>query len=171
MFAMLQKNFTICFGLIFENSPTKARLMKKLLIIPLLILLAACETDDNEPLLNTNRYMRVADVVSLPAINYDADGSPPDIRIDLKRRSTNFWEFSTDTEINAGTLPVLAVFPAEILATDEVYEIRIVDEDPNEPQDDEIFYWQFHAFDEGENGAYSFYDRNQLIMTLGYNEK
>lgn len=146
--------------------------MKKLLLLPLLIFtLASCEDDDDEPYLYTNRYIRVADIISLPQLNYDPDGSPPDIRVDLKRRSTNFWEFSTGTEINAGTLPALGVFPAEILATDEVYEIRIVDEDLNEPQDDEIFYWQFHAVDEGENGEYSFYDGNKLIMTLEYNEK
>ena len=118
---------------------SKARQMKKLLLLPLLVLVfAACE-EDNDPLLLTNRYIRVADIITLPALNYDPNGSPPDLRIDLKRRSTNFWEFSTDTENNAGTLPVLAVFPAEILATDEVYEIRIVDEDLNEPDDDEIF--------------------------------
>lgn len=168
---MLQKNYSNRFGLIFEKVQSKARLMKKLILIPLLLLFAACEVDDEEPLLLTNRYLRVADVISLPIINYDADGSPPDIRIDLKRRSANFWEFSTDTEVNAGTLPVLAVFPAEILATDEVYEIRIVDEDLNEPQDDEIFYWQFHALDEGENGEYVFYNEGKLIMSLQYNEK
>ncbi|WP_417599831.1 hypothetical protein [Owenweeksia hongkongensis] len=144
--------------------------MKKLLLLPLmLIFFAACEEDD--PILLTNRYIKAADVFTLPAINYDPDGSPPDIRIDLKRRSASFWEFSTYTEVNAGSLPTITIFPAEILMTDEVYEIRIVDEDLNLPDDEEIFFWTFQGYDEGENGEYTFWNNGKHIMSLQYNEK
>lgn len=143
--------------------------MKKLYPVLLVLLSFACVEDDNLPL--TNRYFRTAEILQLPQVQYDADNSPPDLRIDLKRRSATFWEFSTDTENNAGTLPTFMVFPAEILATDEVYEIRIVDEDLNQPDDDEIFFWTFHAMDDGEGGAVEFFDDNRLIMVLEFNEK
>ncbi len=143
--------------------------MKKLTPLLLILALFGCETDDNLPL--TNRYFKLVEVDQLPALNYDPDGSPPDLRVDLKRRSSNFWEFSTDTENNAASLPTFVVFPAEILATDEVYEIRIVDEDLNQPVDDEIFYWTFHALDDGGSGRIDFFDNDRLVMSLNYNEK
>lgn len=138
-------------------------------LILLLIFLSSCEEDQLKP--DLNRYVKAADVFSLPKIQYDSDGSPPDVRIDLKRRSASFWEFSTYTEQNAATLPLLTIFPAEILLTDEVYELRIVDEDLNEADDDEIFYWSFQAMDEGENGEFNFYGDGKLILSLQYNEK
>lgn len=143
--------------------------MKK--ILPLLSLLAivACENDPKLPY--TNRYFKAAEVFSLPIKNYDPDGSPPDLRIDLKRRSASFWEFSTYTENNAASLPTFMVFPAEILATDEVYEIRIVDEDLNLPDDEEIFYWTFNAIDDGSNGHIEFFDHDKKVMELNFNEK
>jgi hypothetical protein len=143
--------------------------MKKLSPLLLLLALWACETDDDIPL--TNRYFKLVEVAQLPALNYDPDGSPPDLRVDIKRRSANFWEFSTGTEVNAASLPTFVVFPAEILATDEVYEIRIVDEDLNQPVDDEIFFWTFHALDDGSGGYIDFYDNDRLVMSLNYNEK
>lgn len=133
--------------------------------------LMACETDDNPDLPPTNRYFKLVEVMQLPALPYDPDGSPPDLRVDLKRRSASFWEFSTSTEVNAASLPTFVVFPAEILATDEVYEIRIVDEDLNQPADEEIFFWTFHAWDDGANGRIEFFDNDKLIMLLNYNEK
>lgn len=148
----------------------KAITMKKLLLFPLLsILFTSCEEDEPIPL--TNRYIKAADIFTLPVKNYDPDGSPPDLRIDLKRRSANFWEFSTYTEVNAGSLPTITIFPAEILATDETYEIRIVDEDLDLPYDEEIFFWTFQAYDEGENGEYTFWNNGKHIMSLQYNEK
>ncbi len=142
--------------------------MKK--IIPLLLLFTVLACEDDEPLPQTNRYFKLTEITSLPALAYDPDGSPPDVRVDLKRRSSNFWEFSTETENNAA-LPTFLVFPAEILATDELYEIRIVDEDLNQPDDYEIFFWTFHAFDEGEDGEITFFDGNQRVMTLNFNVK
>lgn len=145
--------------------------MKRLLyLLPVLSLLWGCETD-NDPVIPTNRYFKLVEVMQLPALNYDPDNSPPDLRIDLKRRSASFWEFSTQTENNAGSLPTFVVFPAEILATDEVYEIRIVDEDLNLPDDFEIFYWTFQAVDEGADGRIEFFDNENLIMALNYNVK
>lgn len=153
-----------------ETAVLRASIMKNLLLLPLLtIFFTACE--DDEPIPLTNRYMKAADIITLPIKNYDPDGSPPDLRIDLKRRSASFWEFSTYTEVNAGSLPTITIFPAEILATDEVYEIRIVDEDLNLPDDEEIFFWTFQAYDEGENGEYTFWNNDKLIMSLQYNEK
>ncbi len=144
--------------------------MKKLFLLPLLLIFAACESDEKIPL--TNRYFKLAEIVALPALQYDNDGSPPDLYVEIKRRSASFWEFYTDVEINAG-LPTYLVFPAEILATDEMYEIRIMDEDPNEPADYEVFYWQFHAIDDGYDGGIDFEDplTGNLVMVLNYNEK
>lgn len=159
----------------YSNGPifglaSKTQTMKKYLPFFLLLILISCETDDNDiPL--TNRYFKLAEVVQLPALAYDPDGSPPDIRIDIKRRSASFWEFSTLTEDNAASLPTFVVFPAEILATDEVYEIRLVDEDLDQPVDEEIFFWTFHAFNDGAGGGIDFYDADRLIMTLNYNDK
>ncbi|MDZ7847973.1 MAG: hypothetical protein U5L96_15145 [Owenweeksia sp.] len=105
--------------------------MKKLypLLLLSVILTSACETENEvDP---PKRYLKSVRIVALPALQYDTDGSPPDLRVDLKRRSTNFWEFSTETLVNAGNLPAFLNFPAEVLGTDEVYEIRIIDEDPD----------------------------------------
>ncbi len=143
--------------------------MKRLSPLLLIFALFACETDDDIP--RTNRYFKLVEVAQLPALNYDPDNSPPDLRVDIKRRSSSFWEFSTGTENNAGSLPTFVVFPAEILATDEVYEIRIVDEDLNLPEDYEIFFWTFHALEDGGGGGIDFFDNEKLVMTLNYNEK
>lgn len=144
--------------------------MKKLIIFAISVLfLSSCVKE--EYFEYPNRYFRTAEVLALPALNYDADNSAPDIRIDLKRRSSNIWEFSTYTENNSAFLPTTTVFPSEILATDEMWEIRIVDEDLNEFQDDEIFFWEFHAYEEGGNGEFEFYADGNLIMILNFNEK
>lgn len=136
--------------------------------LTLLLLLTACEVDNYDP---DRRYFTGAEVRSLPQLNYDPDNSPPDLRLDLKRRSAGFWEFSTHTIDNAANLPVFLSFPAEILATDEIYEIRLVDEDPNEPQDDEIFFWDFHATEDGDNGRIRFRDSGRIILELNFNLK
>lgn len=143
--------------------------MKKLILFSLILFFSSCVKE--EYFEYPNRYFRTAEVLALPALNYDADNSPPDIRIDIKRRSANNWEFSTYTENNSGFLPVTTVFPSEILATDEMWEIRIVDEDLNEFQDDEIFHWDFHAYEEGGNGEFEFYADGNLIMILNFNER
>ncbi len=143
--------------------------MKKLILFAAVLFLSSCVKE--EYLEYPNRYFKTAEVLALPALNYDPDNSAPDIRIDLKRRSANEWEFSTYTENNSSFLPTTTVFPSEILATDEMWEIRIVDEDLNEFQDDEIFYWEFQAYDEGANGDFEFYADGNLIMVLNYNEK
>ncbi len=144
--------------------------MKKIITLASIILIfSSCLREDQVDL--TNRYFRSAEILSLPALNYDSDNSPPDLRVDLKRRSAGFWEFSTYTEINAGTLPAFMVFPAEILGTDEVWQLRIVDEDPNELQDDEIFFWEFHALEDGAAGSIEFYDSGNLVLVLNFNER
>jgi len=144
--------------------------MKKIYTLLLIAFtLISCVKEETVDL--TNRYFKATEIISLPALNYDSDNSPPDLRVDLKRRSASFWEFSTYTENNAGILPAFMVFPAEILATDEVWQISIVDEDPNELSDDEIFFWEFHAFEDGGSGEIEFYDNGKLIMVLNFNEK
>lgn len=144
--------------------------MKKLILIAAAALfLSSCVKE--EYFEYPNRYFKTAEVLALPALNYDADNSAPDIRIDLKRRSANNWEFSTYTENNSAFLPTTTVFPSEILATDEMWEIRIVDEDLNEFQDDEIFFWEFHTYDEGGSGEFEFYADGNLIMILNFNER
>tara|TARA_R110002072_G_C7881510_1_gene528058 strand:- start:25 stop:456 length:432 start_codon:yes stop_codon:yes gene_type:complete len=143
--------------------------MKNLILLASILFLSSCVKE--EYFEYPNRYFKTAEVLALPALNYDADNSAPDIRIDLKRRSANNWEFSTFTEDNSNFLPTTTVFPAEILATDEVWEIRIVDEDLNEFQDDEIFFWEFHAYEEGANGDFEFYADGNLIMILNFNER
>lgn len=144
--------------------------MKKLIVFAAaLLFLSSCVKEEYYEY--PNRYIRTAQVLTLPQLNYDADNSPPDVRIDIKRRSANFWEFSTDTENNAAFLPTTTVFSSEVLATEEVWEIRIVDEDLNEFQDDEIFFWEFHPYDEGDNGEYEFYADGNLIMVLSFNER
>jgi hypothetical protein len=137
-------------------------------IFSLLLVLSGCETDNLD---QRQRYFTEVRVQQIPFLNYDADGSAPDLRIDLKRRSVNFWEFSSLTRINAERLPLSLVFPSEILATDEFYAISLVDEDPNELQDDEIFYWEFQAVEEGRNGSIEFFDQGQLILELFYERK
>lgn len=144
--------------------------MKKLLLVltPLILILGAC-TDDNDPDLR-NRYFQGGEVLQLPALQYDADGSPPDLRLELKRSSANFWEFSTNTRNDADRLPVYLSFPREILATDEFYELRLVDEDLGELSDDEIFFWEFQAIQDGTNGAIEFFgDNGELVLVLEYN--
>ncbi|MEQ9262426.1 MAG: hypothetical protein RLP14_04610 [Owenweeksia sp.] len=144
---------------------------KAFFFIALIAFLASCEKDGAGYVDPPNRYLKLAEIISLPQLNYDPDNSPPDLRIDLKRRSASFWEFSTYTEVNAASLPTFTVFPSEVLATDEMWEIRIVDEDLENPDDYEIFYWVFHPVDEGTNGEFEFIADGKLIMVLNYNEK
>jgi hypothetical protein len=143
--------------------------MKKLLLFAAIIFLSSCVKEEFYEY--PNRYFKGAEVIALPDLPYDFDRSAPDLRIDLKRRSASYWEFSTYTEINAAYLPTFTVLPSEVLATDEMWEIRIVDEDENEFQDDEIFYWDFHAYEEGGNGVFEFYADGNLIMVLNFNER
>ena len=144
---------------------------KAFILLASALALVSCEKDSTEYIDRPNRYIKLAEIISLPKLNYDTDNSPPDLRVDLKRRSASFWEFSTQTEINAASLPTFAVFPAEILVTDEIYEIRIADEDLENPTDYEIFYWAFNPVDEGVNGEFEFMADGKLIMGLNYNEK
>ena len=53
----------------------------------------------------------------------------------------------------------------------KLVEIRIVDEDLNLPDDYEIFFWTFHALEDGGGGNIDFFDNEKLVMTLNYNEK
>lgn len=143
--------------------------MKKLIVFAALIFLSSCVKE--EYFEYPNRYFKTSQIISLPKLNYDPNNNAPDLRVDIKRRSANNWEFSTYTENNTVFLPSFTVFPSEILATDEMWEIRIVDEDLDELQDDEIFYWDFHPYEEGLNGEFEFYADGQLIMVLNFNEK
>ena len=143
--------------------------MKKLLMLvaPLLFMAGAC-ADDNDPDFR-NRYFQGAEVLQLPTLQYDADGSPPDLRLDLKRSSVNFWEFSTNTRNDANRLPAYLSFSREVLATDEFYELRLVDEDLGELSDDEIFFWEFQAVQDGTDGIIEFYgDNGELVLALDY---
>lgn len=144
--------------------------MKRLiLLIAFGLFLASCDDDRNID--ERERYLIGVDIIQLPNLQYDSDGSPPDLRVDLKRRSTNFWEFSTYVRNNANRLPVFLQFPSEILATDEFYEISLVDEDLNELSDDVIFTWEFQAVLDGEDGIIEFFDNNELVMVLEYELK
>ena len=69
--------------------------MKNLILLASILFLSSCVKE--EYFEYPNRYFKTAEVLALPALNYDADNSAPDIRIDLKRRSANNWEFSTFT--------------------------------------------------------------------------
>ena len=131
------------------------------------LVLSGCQDDNN--LNERNRYIFGAEVRQLPNLQYDSDNSPPDLRVDIKRRSANFWEFSSLVRNNANRLPTFLQFPSEILATDEWYEISLVDEDAGELSDDEIFFWEFHPVEEGGAGIYEFFDsQNRLVMILEY---
>jgi hypothetical protein len=146
--------------------------MKKFLLLfsPFLFILGAC-ADDNS-IDDRNRYFQGVEVIELPVLQYDADGSPPDLRIDIKRSSVNFWEFSTNTRNDANRLPAFLSFFNEILSTDEFYEIRLVDEDLGELSDDEIFFWEFQAIQEGNNGIIEFFgDNGELVLVLEYDLK
>lgn len=141
--------------------------MKKL-ILPIVFALALSACDDDNGIDNRNRYFDGIEVLELPNIQYDSDGSAPDLRVDLKRSSVNYWEFSTYTRTNADRLPVFLQFPSEVLATDELYEISLIDEDPNELSDDVIFTWEFQALEEGNQGVIEFFDSGELVMVLEY---
>lgn len=144
--------------------------MKRLLLLFVLCFaLASCDDEGNFD--DRERYLIGVEVLQLPNLQYDSDGSAPDLRVDLKRRSTNFWEFSTYVRNNANRLPVFLQFPSEVLATDEYYEISLVDEDLNELSDDVIFTWEFQAELEGEDGIIEFYDQGELVMLLEYELK
>lgn len=144
--------------------------MKKLvLLFALSLFLMGCE--DNGSIDDRERYLIGVDIIQLPNLQYDSDGTPPDLRVDLKRRSTNFWEFSTYVRNNANRLPVFLQFPSEVLATDEFYEISLVDEDLNELSDDVIFTWEFQAVLDGEYGIIEFFDNGELVMVLEYELK
>ena len=146
--------------------------MKKLLLLvsPFLFMLGACVDDNNFD--QRNRYFQGVEVIALPLLQYDSDGSPPDLRIDIKRSSVNFWEFSTNTRNDANRLPAFLSFFNEVLATDEFYEIRLVDEDLGELSDDEIFTWEFQAIQDGNNGIIDFFGANgELVLVLEYDLK
>jgi hypothetical protein len=143
---------------------------KKIFALAMVAILLSCS--QSSTLEMRNRYFYGGEVVSLPNLQYDSDGSEPDLRIDLKRKSANFWEFSTLVRNNARRLPLFTSFPSEVLATDEVYEVRLMDEDLGELSDDEIFYWEFQAIEDGANGVIEFFDdQNTLRMTLEYEER
>ena len=143
--------------------------MKKLALFAAILFLSSCVKEQYFEY--PNRYFKTIEVLSLPNLNYDSDNSPPDLRVDLKRRSSDFWEFSSGTDYNAGFLPSYNAFRSEVLATDEVWEVRLVDEDGGEFQDDEIFFWEFHPYEEGNNGEFQFYADGKLIMILNFNER
>lgn len=134
----------------------------------LLLFLGACE---NDRLDRRERYFTGVEILAVPALQYDSDNSPPDLRVDLKRSSVNFWEFSSFSRRDAQRLPVFLNFFSDILATDEFYTLRLVDEDPNELDDDEIFFWEFQAIEDGRGGEIEFFDRGQLVLVLTYENR
>ncbi len=123
------------------------------------------------PLELVNKYYTAAEVRALPVLNYDPDGSPPDVRIDMKRASANFWEFSTNTVNNARSFPIFLTFPAEVLGTDERWQVRIVDEDLDRPVDEEIFFFEFHAVEDGVDNQIAFNADGRVVLSLKYNEQ
>ncbi|MDX2002049.1 MAG: hypothetical protein SFW35_06445 [Chitinophagales bacterium] len=102
------------------------------------ISIISCKDDDDEDL---DVYIQSVEVLNTVSSTGDPF-SDADLRVDLKRASVSNYEYSTNVSQDNATLPVTLSFPNEILATQENWIIRLVDDNGSDfpSGDDEEIY-------------------------------
>lgn len=131
------------------------------MIIPLFFY--NCEVEDNQ-----HKYIQSVEVISLIDNEWDYLSSP-DLQIKLKKNSDSDWSYLTNRSDDNAVIPVALIFENEILATDETWEIQLIDYDwPDE--DDVILHFEFNPIEEGFLGFISF-ENEAAKIELNYEVK
>ena len=135
----------------------------------IILVLSSCKKDNPEPTKVPNRYLQSVTILSVTTFNWD-NLSDPDLKINLRRNSSSGWEYTTYTINNNSTYPVTITFSNEILATDENWQMQLVDDDSPD-NDDEICIVTFNPITTGSNGKIPFTKNSQDAMELNYQDK
>lgn len=81
-----------------------------------------------------NVYAKSVTIFTIPATDWDSFSSP-DLKVYLSRSASSSWDYSTPELSDHSSTPVTLTFYSPVLMTDEDWDIKIVDVDSPDPDD------------------------------------
>ena len=139
--------------------------------MPSILWLVGCDSDDDVNLDPDRRYLQRAEVLTIPAGEWDFQNGP-DLRIQLKRASVDFFEFDSEIREDVEAFPLVLSFGEEILATDENYDLILFDEDEDENDNDDIVcQFRFNPTTDGGNGEIVLTKDGEAAIVIFYDER